>query len=149
MDIRAMVAAHLPEGAFLRRDRGSGLYVTNAPAKGWAGEIPGFSVEVSGAIARISILPEITESCDYAPDRLAAELERFKGTSDEAAEIFTECVKCIEAPDDVQWTKCDRRIRQAAAKALRCGGGEGLYYCALALAEAGRRLRETKGGNAK
>ncbi len=147
MDIRAAVAACLPDEAFLRRDRGSGLYVTNAPAKGWAGEIPGFSVEVSGAIAHISVLPETMETCGYEPDRLALELERFRGASEEALEIFTECVKCIEAPDDVQWMKCDRRVRQAAAKALRCGGGEGLYYCALALAEAGRRLNEPEGGN--
>ena len=135
-----MVSAYLPEDAFLRRDRGDGLYVTNAPAKGWHGEIPGFSVDVSGGIARINALPETIEKCGYMPDGLAAELERFKGTSPESVRIFCECIKCAEAPDAAKWEKCDRMLRQAAAKALRDGGGEGLYYCALALAEAGRRL---------
>ena len=137
-----MVAAQLPEGPYLRRERGTALYVTNAPAKGWAGEIEGFSVDVQGAIARLSVIPDILEKCDYAPDRLACELESFRGTSAEAAEIFSECMKCIEAPERALWDKCDRRIRQAAAVALRSGGGNGLYYCALALAEAGRRLND-------
>ena len=139
-ELRDMVSAHLPEGAFLRRDRGDGLYVTNAPAKGWQGDIPGFKVEIIGSIARMTVLPETIEKCGYMPDGLARELERFKGSSPDAAKIFCECMKCVEAPDTVQWVKCDRMLRQAAAKALREGGGEGLYYCALALAEAGRRL---------
>jgi len=146
MELRDLVAAQLPESAFLRRDRGAGLYVTNAPVKGWSGGIDGFSVEIQGAIARISILPEMLESCDFAPDTLAGELERFRGASVEAAEIFTECIKCIEAPEQALWEKCDRRLRQTAAAAMRSGGGEGLYYCALALAEAGRRLNDKQGG---
>ena len=81
MDLREMVRPYLPEDAFLRRDRGRGMYVTNAPAKGWSGTIPGFLVEVNGAIACISILPETMCMCDYEPDRLATELERFRGCS--------------------------------------------------------------------
>lgn len=144
MDLRKLVRPYLPEDAFLRRDRGNGMYVTNAPAKGWSGTVPGFSVEVKGAVACISILPETMCSCDFEPDRLATELERFKGHSDNAAFIFMECMKCVEAPDNVEYEKCDRRVRQAAATAMRTGGGEGLYYCALALAEARRRTDPTQ-----
>ena len=144
MDLREMVRPYLPEDAFLRRDRGNGMYATNAPAKGWSGTVPGFSVEVNGAIACISILPETMCMCDYEPDRLATELERFRGCSADAAQIFTECMKCVEAPDTVAYEKCDRRVRQAAAATLRTGGGEGLYYCALALAEALRRTDPTQ-----
>lgn len=144
MELRDMVAAHLPPDAFLRRDRGDGLYVTNAPTKGWRGEIPGFCVEHMGGIARIAPLPATIEGCSYAPDTLASELERFRGSSPGAAVIFSGCIKLIEAPDVTEWEKLDRILRRAAAKALRSGGGEGLYYCALALAEAGRRLEENK-----
>ena len=146
MNLRRFVAAPLPEGAFLRRDRGNALYITNAPSKGWTGMLDGFSVEQQGMMARLSILPEMIEKCDYAPDSLAFELERFRGVSQDAAAIFTECVKCIEAPEQILWEKCDRNLRQAAAAAMRSGCGEGLYYCALALAEAKRRLNDKQGG---
>lgn len=141
-DLRALAAAQLPEGAFLRRDRGEALYVTNAPAKGWNGNINGFSVEISGNIAKLTPNADTIQACDFAPDTLAKELSRFTGTSREAIAIFSACIKCVEAPDTVSYEKCDRLLRQAAAKALRSGGGEGLYYCALALAEAGRRIAD-------
>lgn len=146
MDLRKTVCAHLPEGAFLRRDRGDALYVTNAPSKGWSGDIPGFSVELNGNIARVSILPETMTLCCFEGDRLARELVRFKGTSPEAAAIFNECMKCVEAPERILLEKCDRRLRQSAAMALRSGGYDGLYYCALALAEARRRHMLSEGG---
>ena len=145
-DLRALVAAQLPQDAFLRRDRGNALYVTNAPAKGWSGEIDGFLVEADGAIARITPDYGTMQRCGYASDRLAQELERFRGASPEVLEIFTACMKCAEAPDGAAYDKCDRALRQAAAVAMRNGGGEGLYYCALALAEARRRLDEKNGG---
>ena len=141
-DLRALAAAQLPQGAFLRRDRGGALYVTNAPAKGWSGDISGFSVEISGGIVKLTPDGDTMQSCDFAPDTLAKELSRFTGASDEAIAVFAACVKCAEAPDPVSYEKCDRMLRQTAAKAMRTGGGEGLYYCALALAEAGRRIAD-------
>lgn len=144
--LRAYVAARLPDGAFLRRDRGDAMYVTNAPAKGWRGDIPGFTVETEGALAHISPDADTMQKCGYEGDALARELCRFRGASDEALSIFAACMKCAEAPDERAFAACDRRVRQAAAAALREGGGEGLYYCALALAEARRRLDKGQGG---
>ena len=143
-DLRALAAAQLPEGAFLRRDRGGALYVTNAPAKGWSGDIKGFSAKISGGIAKLTPDGGTMQTCDFVPDALAKELSRFTGVSDEAITVFAACIKCAEAPDAVSYEKCDRMLRQSAAKALRAGGGEGLYYCALALAEAGRRMNAQK-----
>ena len=146
-DLRAAVAAQLPEGAFLRRDRGDALYVTNAPAKGWDGRLEGFRAHTEGAIAHIYPDAATVEKCGFAPDRLADELSRFKGVSDDVIPIFCACIKCAEAPEEAVFERCDRMVRQSAAKALRAGGGEGLYYCALALAEVRRRLNDKSGGN--
>lgn len=145
-DLRGAVAAAMPEGAFLRRDRGDALYITNAPAKGWNGPPEGFRAEINGATARLFPTAALMEACDLEPDRLAYELRPFRGASDEALKLFAACVKCAENPEEAVYMKCDRMLRQSAAKALREGGGEGLYYCALALAEAGRRLNEKTGG---
>lgn len=140
--LRARAKAHLPEKAFLRRDRGEALYVTNAPALGWDGEIPGFSVRREDKLAYLTPLPDAFEECGYAPDALAERLSRFRGASGETMGLYAACLKCVAAPDIGQWEACDRAVRQAAAVALRKGGGEGLYECALALAEAGRRLKK-------
>ena len=145
-DLRAAVASQLPEGAFLRCDRGDALYVTNAPAKGWDGRLEGFWAHTEGAIAHIYPDKTTVEKCSFAPDRLAEELSRFRGVSDYVIPIFCACIKCVELPEEAVFERCDRMVRQAAARALRAGGGEGLYYCALALAEARRRLDEKKGG---
>lgn len=142
MELREYVRGALPQGAFLRRDRGDALYITDAPRLGWNGPLTGFSVEICGSLARITPLAGAMTRCDYAPDMLAQELSGMKGASQEALELFVECLKCVEAPDRGTYGRCDRRVRQAAAKALRAGGGEGLYYCALALSEAARRLAE-------
>lgn len=144
MELRDYVRSALPQGAFLRRDRGDALYITDAPRLGWTGPLSGFSVEIRGPLARISPLAGTMACCDYAPDRLARELSGMKGTSPEALGLFIECLKCVEAPDIGAYGRCDRKLRQAAAKGLRAGGGEGLYYCALALAEAARRLAESE-----
>ena len=142
MELRDYVRGALPQGASLRRDRGGALYITDAPRLGWTGTLSGFSVEICGPLAKISPLCGTMARCDYAPDRLAREISGMKGASKEALEIFIECMKCAEAPDSGAYGRCDRKLRQSAAKELRAGGGEGLYYCALALAEASRRLAD-------
>ncbi len=138
--MRQRILAQLPPGAFLRRDRGEALYVTNAPLKGWEGQLEGFTVEISGGIAKLS--PDIAamEAFTAAPDALATELKRFGGAARQQLPMFIQCLKCLEAPDEKDLAKCDKALRQRAAVALRSGGGEGLYQCALVLAEVRREL---------
>jgi hypothetical protein len=138
--LRDRVAAELPAGAFLRRDRGDALYITDAPRLGWAGVIPGFDVAVRGGIARIIPRAELMGECDFEPDALARELERFRDLPPDCVKLFSLGIKVLESPGEVRIAEYDRRIRQAAAVALRSGGSGGLYACALVLAEAKRRL---------
>ena len=138
MTLRDRVRAALPEGAFLKRDRGDALYVTDAPRKGGVADIPGFCVKVQGDIARIFVdagkLETLSRELGFAPDALADELSGFTGGSPGAAQLFSDILKSLEAGDG-GYEELDRRLRQLAAVALRAGGGEGLYYCAMALAE--------------
>lgn len=138
MNLRARVVGAIPKGAFLRRDRGDAMYVTNAPVFGGMGDVPGFHAETRGSLMYLYIRPETIEEFDHAPDALANELTRFRGSSPAAAVIFTEIMKNIEALDAGAYAALNKKVRQSAALAMRLGGGEGLYYCALALA----RLRE-------
>lgn len=139
-DFRAEIAALLPQGAFLRRDRGGALYVTNAPALGAdmgpaaeAWRALGFDVESAPPLMRLT--PSSGRILDMerapAPDLFAGSLRRFAGLPADGAvrAIFAEGVKCLEAGSS--FDLFDRRLRQAAALALRCGGGGGLYACAL------------------
>lgn len=146
MTLRERAAGGLPEGAFLRRDRGRALYITNAPAIGEIGDMPGLRAEVCGGLAHIYVEPgaleDIAGEMGFSEDRLARELAGFRGGSEGAAELFAEAAKALEAPAGADADGLDRRIRQAAAVALREGGGEGLYFCALALAELKRRQAE-------
>ena len=140
MDLRSLALSQLPEGASLKRDRGGAMYLTDAPRRGWNGVAVGFTVEMCGALAKLTPDGSTMQQCDFVPDRLAKELSGMKGASSEAIELFAECMKCVEAPDKNTLEKLDKNLRRAAALAMGAGGGEGLYYCALALAEAGRRL---------
>ena len=139
MTIRDMVAGFIPRGAFLRRDRGRALYVTDAPAKGGLGCMARFFAETDGVIAHIYIVPQTMEDIagelELSDDALSEELKRFRGGSPEAAALFSDILKDLEAPAGADITGLDRRLRQAAAVALRAGGGQGLYFCARALAK--------------
>ena len=139
MTLRERMAGALVPGAFLRRDRGGALYISDAPRFGDVNAPEGFRVEIEGALARFYIKPEALEKiCDefgFKEDQLARELRRFKGASEGAARLFSDILKAMEASQTGAWAALDRRVRQAAAVAMRGGEGEGLYYCALALAE--------------
>lgn len=142
MNLRERVRAALPVRAFLRRDRGSALYVTDAPRHGFTGEIAGLRAETQGGIARLHIKEEILDACDFLPDDFARSLARFQNApaTGEALALFTEGMKLIEVPDEAGYLAYDKKIRQAAAVALRTGEGGGLYACALVCAEIGRRM---------
>lgn len=142
MNLRERARALLPAAAFLRRDRGDALYITDAPRHGWSGEIPGLRAEVGGGIARLFIKEEILAACGFPPDELAESLARFQNqpAAGEALALFTEGLKLLEAPDGAGYLACDKKLRQAAAVALRTNEGGGLYACALVLAEIKRRI---------
>ena len=137
MTPRDMVRPALPAGAFLKRDRGEALYITDAPRKGGMADVPGFVVDAQGDLARIYIdeekLDMLADQLGFVPDALARELSRFTGGSPQAARLFSDILKALDAGDG-GYAELDKRLRQQAAVALRSGGGEGLYYCAMALA---------------
>jgi hypothetical protein len=91
---------------------------------------------------RFYIKEEILTACDFLPDCFALSLARLPKTpaTGEALVLFTEGLKILEAPDAAGFVWYDKKVRQAAAVALRTDGGGGLYTCALVLAEIERRM---------
>lgn len=139
MTVREMVSKAIPDGAFLRRDRENALFITNAPAKGEIAPLYDFIVEINGPMARIHIKPSsmerISNALDLPDSILSHELTRFKETSPEAAQLFSDILKALDNPPGADFDSLDRRVRRAAAVAMRSGGGDGLYHCAKALSE--------------
>lgn len=142
-EMRRALRSALPEKAFLRRDRGDALFITNAPAFEPAlSEVPGFRAQLQAPLMRI--LPD--ESWIFrleenpAPDQLSASLARFRGDFPDAQNIllFVQGAKLLDDPSACtpdQIAAFDRALRQSAAIALRGGCGGGLYACALMNAE--------------
>ena len=136
--MRAQVRAVLPERAFLRRDRGDCLLITNAPAFDSAFDgIPGFICFRRGTLA--CLLPDESwiERCERArpADFLSETLLRFRGQKPdgEGLRLFAAGAKLLDggaAPAEL--AAYDQNLRRRAALALRggcCGGG--LYSSAL------------------
>ena len=153
-EMRARLRALLPPRAFLKRDRGDALFISNAPAvdPSFSGA-PGFCCARRGAL--MTFLPdaswlvrlEARRRCP--PDDLCAGLVRFRGApvSHETILLFTRGTKLMELTDapEAELAAYDRAVRQAAAAALRGGmDGGGLY--ALALIDYKLR-QKSKGGN--
>ena len=138
-ELRAAAASLLPEGAFLRRDRGDALFVTDAPRRGTVpdGAAMGFICDMKDGLARLTPGPEWLERLEARhpdpPDPLCASLRRFHGPPDrDTLRLFAAGAKLLDgAPNDPTYA---RRVRQAAAVALReHRGGGGLYACGLIL----------------
>ncbi|MGI6239931.1 MAG: hypothetical protein ACOYI5_09945 [Christensenellales bacterium] len=142
MNLRERVMASLPAGAFLRRDRGGALYVTDAPRFGAWRAPDGFHARIEGQIAKLYPEPALFTDCAFEPDALSEELARFRGApaDDAMLALLISGVKLLEAPDAAGLIAYDRRIRQAAAVAMRAGGGAGLHTAARIAAEIRRRL---------
>ena len=137
--MRDRIRPLLPERAFLRRDRGGNLFITNAPA--FAAELPslpGFILEESGGLVRI--LPDsswVAEAEAAGPaDHLSESLLHFRGKEPDLKNLrlFARGLKIIDMGASVPANELrtyDRAVRQRAALALRGGCGGGLYACAL------------------
>ena len=136
--MRAELKSLLPERAFLKRDRGDALLVTNAPAFGFSpGQLPGCIVETRGML--LCILPDAQWVADFEatipepPDFLSRSLMRFRGIAADMdnLRLFARLAKLMDAqPSPGEIEACDRALRNRAALALRGGCGGGLYACA-------------------
>ena len=136
--LRGELRPLLPERAFLKRDRGDALLITNAPALGLAPDrLPGCIVENRGML--LCILPDAQWIAEYEaaipepPDHLSHSLLRFRGVEADIdnLHLFARIAKLMDAqPSPGEIEACDRALRNRAALALRGGCGGGLYACA-------------------
>lgn len=136
--LRAELRPLLPERAFLKRDRGDALLITNAPALGFAPDkLPSCIVEMRGAL--LCILPDAQWVAEYEaaipepPDHLSRTLLFFRGVEADLdnLRLFARIAKLMDAqPSPGEIESCDRALRNRAALALRGGCGGGLYACA-------------------
>ena len=148
--MRAAARAALPPRAFLRRDRGEALFVTNAPALDPApGEIPGFTAERRGAL--LHLLPDASWVARWErrfpepPDDLCAGLARFRGAAPDHENLllFARGAKLLDAgAGSEEIIAYDRAVRQRAALALRGGCGGGLYAAAAICFQLNDKERE-------
>ena len=136
--LRSELRPLLPERAFLKRDRGDALQITNAPAFGFSPEcLPGCILERRGPLLRI--LPDAQWVADFEaaipepPDHLSRTLMRFRSVEADLdnLRLFARIAKLMDAqPSPGEIEACDRALRKRAALALRGGCGGGLYACA-------------------
>lgn len=142
--LRNAARVALPEGAFLRRDRGEALFVTDAPRI--AASVPwqdalaeaGFLIEERGGLAFLTPGPGWLGGLEaeyHAPlDEFCRGFIRFAGRKiePESLALFALGARILDGGADEG--RFDRRLRQRAAVCMRdkstsCGGG--LYACAL------------------
>lgn len=122
----------LPEGARAKRDRGAGLYVSDAPV-----DSPFFDCRPLKRGWRLLPAPELLGALEAEAGEpsgaLLRSLARFRGMAAEPESIalFCEGAKLLEAPEPSRMDAWDMRLRRRAAVCLRAGGGGGLYACAL------------------
>jgi len=141
--MRDALNASLPEKAFLRRDRGDALFISNAPTfDPGMREIPGFTIEVREKL--MHILPDAgwlarLEAAE-PQDQLSRSLLRFRGQAPDHdnLRLFAQGLKLLDFPGsapEAEIEAYDRALRQRAALALRGGCGGGLYAAALVNAQ--------------
>ena len=147
--LREAVAARLPEGAFLRRDRGEALFVTDAPRRrpdaDWSAALAGagFACAEEAGLLRISPdapwLARLEAAYPEPPDPFCASLRRFAGLPPEAESLrlFALGARALDGGED--GARFERLLRQRTAVCLRenrihprsSPRGGGLYACAL------------------
>ena len=134
--LRAAAASALPPGAFLRRDRGDALFVTDAARRGasigWAAL--GFLCDTRDGLERLTPdarwLRALAEAHPLPPDHLTATLSGYDGPiPTDTLKLFARGCKRLEGAPDPGW---DKALRQHIARALREHRNDGgLYACAL------------------
>ena len=145
--LRRAATAALPRGAFLRRDRGDALFVTDAPRRmpgaDWQALFAphGFDARPEGTLLRLTPGPAWIDAVEAAfpdpPDALSASLSRFRGLppDPESLALFAMLTRALDAGESA--AKPDRPLRQRAATVLRLNArgdppqGGGLYACAV------------------
>lgn len=144
--MREAILPHLPPRAFLKRDRGEGLLVTNAPVfDPKLDAIPGFILEKQGSILRIlpdeSWLIRLEQQVPEPPDHFSKTLLRFRDIQPDRdnLRIFVQGAKLLDegyTPAPAEIAAYNQALRQRCAEALRggaCGGG--LYASAILLSQ--------------
>lgn len=145
--LREAARSALPEGAFLRRDRGEALFATDAPRlcpdADWPGALAraGFTCELRDGLAFISPGPRWLAALERAwpapPDDLCRGLARFAGMppDGESLRLFAMGARLLDGEGDDG--RYERRLRRRSAECLRLNAhsaqprGGGLYACAL------------------
>ena len=129
--LTAEARAALPEGAYLKRDRGDALLITDCGCA-----VEGFARIPRGRLT--ALLPTSERILRWEQDfsapagAFSATLLRFRGPTPDNDNVllFTRGVKLFSGTA-AELTVFDRAVRQTAAAALRTGNGGGVYALAL------------------
>lgn len=128
--LTAEARACLPESAYLKRDRGDALLITNVGC-----EVEGFARIPRGNLTALLPTPERILRYEQNPPTgtFSASLIRFRGqTADEKnVLLFARGVKLFGSGTPSELAAFDRAVRQTSAAALRTGSGGGVYALAL------------------
>ena len=154
--LRQVVAGILPEGAFLKRDRGNGLFVTDAPRRcprmNWSALLAEADFYCTGTDGLLRLWPgeiwltRLEAAWPEPPDDLCRSLLRYRGRSPdgESLRLFAMGLRCLDGEPEAE--RFDRTLRQRTAVCLRLERnagmapegrspspppGGGLYACAL------------------
>ena len=118
--------------AFLRCDRGGGLYVTNAPLAGAqlaALEEAGFRAEPMGSLWRLFPGEALTREIDawLSQEGDPLRLPALSGVREADCALLCEGLKRLELPaDEAALARYEKRLRQRAAECMRTRQGGGL-----------------------
>lgn len=139
--MRETLSAILPQRAFLRRDRGDALYISNAPRfdseTDWAaccGEA-GFRSKKENGLLQLwpaeAWLKRLEDQFDTSPDFLCSTLERFKKlpVDEDNLNLFALGMRCLDGDNSI--IDYEKRLRNRIAVCLRSDVGGGLYACGL------------------
>lgn len=137
--LREAAAACLPERAFLRRDRGDALFISNAPRlfpeKNWIERFSdaGFEGSEKNSMLRLRPSEKWLKELEKmnAPDPLSESFSGFSGLpiDPESIALFALGARILDGDNTIPGY--EKRLRQRAAVCLRSGGGGGLYACAI------------------